>query len=78
MRNLNGAGSMLIAGLEPPGYIYDIPLDGSQPTVELNTSNYLATLLGNWVGYVVTRTTICRSIPNPERNDAPTCSSASA
>ena len=53
MPKLNGAGSMLIAGLEGPGYIYDIPLDGSQPTVELNTSNYLASLLGNWVGYVV-------------------------
>ena len=27
------------------------PLDGSQPTIELNTSNYLATQLGTWVGY---------------------------
>ena len=27
--NLNGAGSMLIAALEGPGDIYDIPLDGS-------------------------------------------------
>ena len=51
--NLNGAGSMLIAALEGPGDIYDIPLDGSQPTIELNTGNYLATQLGTWVGYVV-------------------------
>ena len=35
--NLNGAGSMLIAALEGSGDIYDIPLDGSQPT-ELNLS----------------------------------------
>ena len=50
--NLNGEGSMLIAALE--GYspdIYDIPLDGSQPTIELHTANYLATQLGTWVGY---------------------------
>ena len=26
--------------------IYDIPLDGSQPTIELYTSNYLASQLG--------------------------------
>ncbi len=52
MPNLNGVGSMLIAALE--GYspdVYDIPLDGSQPTIELHTANYLATQLGTWVGY---------------------------
>ena len=49
--NLNGAGSMLIASLEGKGDIYDIPLNGSQPTIELYTSNYLASQLGTWVGY---------------------------
>ncbi len=52
--NLNGVGSMLIAALE--GYspdVYDIPLDGSQPTIELHTANYLASQLGTWVGYGV-------------------------
>ena len=49
--NLNGSGSMLISALEGPGDIYDIPLDGSQPTIELNTSNYLSTQLGTWVSY---------------------------
>ncbi len=53
MPNLNGAGSMLIAGLEGPGDIYDIPLDGSQPTIELHMSNYLASQLGTWVSYVI-------------------------
>jgi hypothetical protein len=51
--NLSGAGSMLIASLEGPGDIYDIPLNGSHPTIELNTSNYLATQLGVWVDYVI-------------------------
>ena len=50
--NLNSAGSMLIAGLEGSGDIYDIPLDGSQPTIELYTSNYLASQMGVWVDYV--------------------------
>ncbi len=49
--NLNGSGSMLIAALEGPGDIYDIPLDGSQPSVELHTSNYLASQFGTWVTY---------------------------
>ena len=49
--NLNGAGSMLIAALEGPGDIYDIPLDGSQPTIELHTANFIASQLGIWVGY---------------------------
>ena len=56
--NLNGAGSMLIAALEGPGDIYDIPLDGSQPTIELHTSNYLATQLGTWEVTTLPRTTI--------------------
>jgi hypothetical protein len=47
---LNGKGSMLIAALEGPGDIYDIPLDGSQPTIELHTSNYLSSQLGTRVG----------------------------
>jgi hypothetical protein len=50
--SLNGVGSMLIASLEGDSPdIYDIPLDGSQPTIELHTANYLATQLGTWVGY---------------------------
>jgi hypothetical protein len=51
--NLNGTGSMLIAALEGNGDVYDIPLDGSQPTIELYTSNYLSTQLGVWVDYVI-------------------------
>jgi hypothetical protein len=51
--NLNRAGSMLIAALEGPGDIYDIPLNGSPPTIELNTSNYLSAQLGVWVDYVI-------------------------
>jgi hypothetical protein len=51
--NLDGAGSMLIAALEGPGDIYDIPLNGSQPTIELHTSNYLSTQLATWVPYVI-------------------------
>jgi hypothetical protein len=51
--NLNGAGFMLIASLEGTGNIYDIPLDGSQPTIELYTSNYLSSQMGALVGYVV-------------------------
>jgi hypothetical protein len=50
---LNGSGSMLIAALEGPGDIYEFPLDGSQPTVELNMLNYLSTQKGAWVGYVI-------------------------
>jgi hypothetical protein len=50
--NLNGAGSMLIASLEGDSPdIYDIPLNGSPPTIELHTANYLASQLGTWVGY---------------------------
>jgi hypothetical protein len=50
--NLYGAGSMLIASLEGDSPdIYDIPLNGSPPTVELHTANYLASQLGAWVGY---------------------------
>jgi hypothetical protein len=44
--NLNGAGSMLIAALEGPGDVYDITLDGSQPTIELHTANFIASQLG--------------------------------
>jgi hypothetical protein len=51
--NLNGEGSMLIASLEGPGDIYDIPVNGSQPTIELNTSNYLSSQLGTRVGWPV-------------------------
>ncbi len=51
--NLNGSGSMLIAALEGNGDIYDIPLDRSQPTIELYTSNFLATQLSAWVGYAI-------------------------
>jgi hypothetical protein len=51
--NLNGAGSMLIASLEGNSNIYDFPLDGSQPTIEFYTSNYVASQLGEWVQYVI-------------------------
>ena len=50
--NLNGSGSMLISALEGQTVdIYDIPLDDSQATIELHTSNYIASQLGQWVGY---------------------------
>jgi hypothetical protein len=50
--NLNGSGSMLIAALESNSAdIYEFPLDGSQPSIELHTSNYIASRLGAWVGY---------------------------
>jgi hypothetical protein len=50
--NLNGAGSMLIAALEGNSPdIYDIPLNGSPPTIELHSANYLASQLGTWVDY---------------------------
>jgi hypothetical protein len=51
--NLNGAGSMLIAALEGDANIYDIPLDGSEPTIELYTTNFLASELGAWIDYVI-------------------------
>jgi hypothetical protein len=51
--NLNGSGSMLIASLEGNADIYDIPLDGSPPTIEFNTTNYLAAQLGAWVDYAI-------------------------
>ena len=54
VRNLQGSGSMLIAALESDSAdIYEFPLDGSQPIVELYTSNFLATQLGVWVGYII-------------------------
>jgi hypothetical protein len=50
--NLNGAGSMLISALEGTSIdIYDIPLNGTQPSIELHTSNYIASQLGTWIGY---------------------------
>jgi hypothetical protein len=50
--NLKGAGSMLIASLEGDSPdVYDIPLDGAKPTIELHTANYLASQLGVHVGY---------------------------
>ena len=50
--NLNGSGSMLIVSMESNTMnVYDIPLDGSKPTIELYTSNFLSTQLGTWVGY---------------------------
>jgi hypothetical protein len=50
--NLSGAGSMLIAALESDSAdIHEFPLNGSQPTVELHTSNFLSSALGTWVGY---------------------------
>jgi hypothetical protein len=50
--NLNGSGSMLIASLEGNSPdVYDIPLNGSEPLIELHTANYLASQLGIRVGY---------------------------
>ena len=49
--NLNGSGSMLIASLEGPGDVYEFPLDGSPPTIELYMSNYLSSQLGSRVSY---------------------------
>ena len=50
--NLYGSGSMLISALEGNTIdVYDIPLDGSEPTIELYTSNYIVSELGQWVGY---------------------------
>jgi hypothetical protein len=50
--NLNGSGSMLIAGIENNSPdIWEFPLDGSAPTIELHGSNYLGTQLGTEVGY---------------------------
>jgi hypothetical protein len=50
--NLNGSGSMLIAALENNSPdIYEFPLDGSQPSIELHTANFVASRLGTWVGY---------------------------
>jgi hypothetical protein len=43
---------MLIAALENDSPdIYEFPLDGSQPSIELHTANFVASLLGTWVGY---------------------------
>ena len=45
---------MLIAATEGNGDIYEIPLDGSPATLELNTANFIASNLGASAGYVVT------------------------
>jgi hypothetical protein len=42
---------MLIASLEGLGDVYEFPLDGSSPTIELYMSNYLASQLGSHVSY---------------------------
>jgi hypothetical protein len=50
--NLYGPGSMLIVSLQSdPNPIYDLPLDGSTPTIELYASNFLSSQLGTWVAY---------------------------
>ena len=50
--NLYGSGSMLIVSLQSgPNPIYDLPLDGSTPIVELYASNFLSTQLETWVAY---------------------------
>ena len=54
VHNINGPGHMLIAGLEGPGDVYDIPLDGSPSSIELHTANFAASQLGYNAGYVVT------------------------
>ena len=48
---IKGSGSMLIAGLEGPGTIYDIPLDGSTPTIEWYTNTFAYQSLGVHIGY---------------------------
>jgi hypothetical protein len=50
--NLYGSGSMLIVSLQSDSLdIYDLPLDGSAPSVELYASNFLSSQLGTWVAY---------------------------
>ena len=49
--NTYGSGSMLIASMEGPGDVYEFPLDGSAPSIELHMTNYLATELGTWINY---------------------------
>jgi hypothetical protein len=50
--NLYGSGSMLIVSLQSdPNPIYDLPLDGSTPIVELYASNFLSSQLGTLVAY---------------------------
>jgi hypothetical protein len=31
--------------------VYEFPLDRSRPSIELHTSNFVASLLGAWIGY---------------------------
>jgi hypothetical protein len=54
VQNIGKSGHMLIAGMEGTGDIYEIPLDGSPATLELNTANFVASNLGASAGYVVT------------------------
>jgi hypothetical protein len=50
--NLYGSGSMLIVSLQSDSNdIYDLPLDGSTPIVELYASNFLSSQLETWVAY---------------------------
>jgi hypothetical protein len=50
--NLNRSGYMLIAALEGESPdVYEFPFDGSRPSIELHTSNFVASLLGAWIGY---------------------------
>jgi hypothetical protein len=52
VRNLYGPGTMLIAVLENNSPdVYDFPLNGSPPTIELHGANYLGTHIGVGVGY---------------------------
>ena len=69
--NLNGAGSMLIAALEGPGDIYDIPLDGSQPTIELHTINFVSSQLGTWTGYTIDAYNDMTLYPNSGTKNCP-------
>jgi hypothetical protein len=70
---LNGAGSMLIASLEGDSpNIYDFPLDGSEPTIELYTSNYLASQLGMWVDYGIAAYNNMIVYPEPGTTSCPT------
>ena len=68
--NLNGSGSMLIASLEGTGDIYDIPLDGSQPTIELHIPTISPLSWAPGLGTSLPRTTIWSSTLNPDRQAA--------
>ena len=57
--NLSGSGSMLIVSLQSASLdIYDIPLDGSTPTIELYAPTFFRLNWGPWLRMALHRTTI--------------------